>query len=325
MFKKAVGGQIGPEKPLHSSVSHLNGGALLASKLPPLATGVKRKFEMAAAGHSSLGSLHSAVYFDENDFDDDDELDFGEPDPFTEAKGVTPTNAAAYVATKDKERSSQKLIAQAPSRTEIRYPELPSVAERETMPPGITLSSSAQIPWSSSPASHLQPPVTHRTLPWLPDRSGSGKNAPATPSQPNSPYPWNKTVSAVKEEQKELRQQNKHRQSTNGKPQYSHSHERVPPIFLSEEQRAVLDAVVDQGKSIFFTGSAGTGKSVLMREIIKKLRERYRREPDRVAVTASTGLAACNIEGVTLHSFAGIGLGKDPALELAKKVPFGLA
>jgi hypothetical protein len=39
----------------------------------------------------------------------------------------------------------------------------------------------------------------------------------------------------------------------------------------------------------------GTGKSVLLREIIAALRRKYAREPDRVAVTASTGLAACNI------------------------------
>jgi ATP-dependent DNA helicase PIF1 len=37
-------------------------------------------------------------------------------------------------------------------------------------------------------------------------------------------------------------------------------------------------------------------------------------------VTASTGLAACNIGGVTLHSFAGIGLGKEPAEDLVKKI-----
>lgn len=57
-----------------------------------------------------------------------------------------------------------------------------------------------------------------------------------------------------------------------------------------------------------------------MREIIAGLRKKYIREPDRVAVTASTGLAACNIGGVTLHSFAGIGLGKEPPEELVKKI-----
>lgn len=57
-----------------------------------------------------------------------------------------------------------------------------------------------------------------------------------------------------------------------------------------------------------------------MREIIASLRRKYAREPDRVAVTASTGLAACNVGGVTLHSFGGIGLGKEPVPELVKKV-----
>ena len=58
----------------------------------------------------------------------------------------------------------------------------------------------------------------------------------------------------------------------------------------------------------------------MLREIIKVLREKYKREPDRVAVTASTGLAACNIGGVTLHSFGGIGLGKEPVPDLVKKI-----
>ncbi|KAL5632926.1 hypothetical protein ACGC1H_003426 [Rhizoctonia solani] len=83
----------------------------------------------------------------------------------------------------------------------------------------------------------------------------------------------------------------------------------VPPgdadIELSPEQKHVLDLVL-QGKSVFFTGSAGTGKSVLLRHIIKTLRDR--RTPG-VVVTASTGIAAANIQGETLHAFAGVGLG----------------
>lgn len=50
------------------------------------------------------------------------------------------------------------------------------------------------------------------------------------------------------------------------------------------------------------------------------MRKKFAKEPDRVAVTASTGLAACNIGGVTLHSFSGIGLGKEPAEDLVKKI-----
>jgi ATP-dependent DNA helicase PIF1 len=76
-------------------------------------------------------------------------------------------------------------------------------------------------------------------------------------------------------------------------------------VILSPEQRHVLQMVVDEGRSVFFTGSAGTGKSVLLREIIKSLRIKWKSHTDAVAVTASTGIAACNIGGVTIHSFGG--------------------
>ncbi|SOV03587.1 related to PIF1 - DNA helicase involved in mitochondrial DNA repair and telomere length control [Ustilago sp. UG-2017a] len=94
----------------------------------------------------------------------------------------------------------------------------------------------------------------------------------------------------------------------------------VNKIFLSQEQRKVLHMVVEEGKNVFFTGSAGTGKSVLLSEIIKELRRKHAKRPDSVAVTASTGIAACNIGGVTIHSFAGIGLGKEPTAQLVSKI-----
>jgi len=104
-------------------------------------------------------------------------------------------------------------------------------------------------------------------------------------------------------------------------------------LTLSPEQLFVLDQVVTHNKSVFFTGSAGTGKSVLLRELIVRLREKYSRwvPPEdelhwdadgasHVAVTASTGIAACNIGGCTLHSFAGIGLGNEKVEVLIAKV-----
>ncbi|KAI5957132.1 PIF1 [Candida jiufengensis] len=90
----------------------------------------------------------------------------------------------------------------------------------------------------------------------------------------------------------------------------------VQPIILSREQEAVLQQVL-RGVSLFYTGSAGTGKSVLLRSIIKALREKH---GTGVAVTASTGLAACNIGGTTLHSFGGIGLGNIAVDKLIKKI-----
>lgn len=91
----------------------------------------------------------------------------------------------------------------------------------------------------------------------------------------------------------------------------------VKPIILSAEQEYVLQ-LAKEGKSIFFTGSAGTGKSVLLRAIIKALKTKHGKSA--VAVTASTGLAACNIGGITVHSFAGFGLGKGKAPDLLKMV-----
>lgn len=71
---------------------------------------------------------------------------------------------------------------------------------------------------------------------------------------------------------------------------------------LNDEQEEVLQACL-RGKNVFFTGSAGTGKSFLLRKIIATF------PPDGTMATASTGVAACLIGGVTLHSFAGIGSG----------------
>lgn len=140
----------------------------------------------------------------------------------------------------------------------------------------------------------------------------------------NSKYPWNTTASAVKQQQKELRMGQRKVKNLETdevtKVNQKKKRESVHKVFLSEEQRSVLDLVSEKGKSVFFTGSAGTGKSVLLREIIKVVRDKHKKQSDRVAVTASTGLAACNVGGVTLHSFAGIGLGKEAVPELVKKI-----
>ncbi|GAA5862115.1 hypothetical protein JCM1840_001648 [Sporobolomyces johnsonii] len=91
-------------------------------------------------------------------------------------------------------------------------------------------------------------------------------------------------------------------------------------VTLSPEQQMVHKLVVGDGRSVFFTGSAGTGKSVLLREIIASLKTKHRGNVDAVAVTASTGMAACNIGGTTIHSFAGIGIGTESAEQLIEKV-----
>ncbi|XP_042354055.1 ATP-dependent DNA helicase PIF1 [Plectropomus leopardus] len=89
----------------------------------------------------------------------------------------------------------------------------------------------------------------------------------------------------------------------------------LPSRKLNKDQAAVLSAVLS-GKNVFFTGSAGTGKSFLLKRIMGSL------PPKSTFATASTGVAACHIGGTTLHSFAGIGSGSAPleqCIELAQR------
>jgi ATP-dependent DNA helicase PIF1 len=57
-----------------------------------------------------------------------------------------------------------------------------------------------------------------------------------------------------------------------------------------------------EGKNLFFTGDAGTGKSYFIREIYKELSDKI------VFKTAYTGIASINIKGMTIHSFSGCGI-----------------
>ncbi|CRG84452.1 DNA repair and recombination protein pif1, mitochondrial [Talaromyces islandicus] len=333
MFRKAVNDHTGPPKPLlQSNASRANSNTFSASQSTASIIGAKRKLDMTNSGQSDLGSLHSAVYFDADDFDSDSDLDLDIQNPLPRSQnGISTSTNSSGPSTSTNVSEINTILARTGSgqdldQDDIKYTDLPQLDDRHQEPAAPP--SSAPIPWSSSPPSHHlppPPPLKRRTIPWQTSESTTETKNPVTPAaqktaSKKADMPWNQTASAKKDEQKELRKINKKKSAPVDDHQKRKPRERVASLFLSDEQKGVLDAVVEKGKSIFFTGSAGTGKSVLMREIIKQLRNKYRREPDRIAVTASTGLAACNIEGVTLHSFAGIGLGKEPATELVKKV-----
>ena len=57
--------------------------------------------------------------------------------------------------------------------------------------------------------------------------------------------------------------------------------------------------LIDEGKNLFITGKAGTGKTTLLGEVVKRLNEKRAIS----VVLAPTGVAAENADGVTIHSF----------------------
>ena len=74
-------------------------------------------------------------------------------------------------------------------------------------------------------------------------------------------------------------------------------------------QRSVLRLVLKEKKNVFYTGSAGTGKSFTTRLIIEAFRKQYGDKFNRrVAVVAPTGIAAANVGGTTIHRAAGVGV-----------------
>lgn len=71
-------------------------------------------------------------------------------------------------------------------------------------------------------------------------------------------------------------------------------------------QANALD-ILKMGKNVFLTGSAGSGKTYVLNAYIKYLRE----HKIEVAVTASTGIAATHMGGMTIHAWSGIGIRED--------------
>ena len=71
-------------------------------------------------------------------------------------------------------------------------------------------------------------------------------------------------------------------------------------ICLTLEQLEIIKAALN-GHSIFFTVNAGTGKSF----VVQKLTDQLPKEG--MFATASTGISSVQLDGLTVHSFAGIG------------------
>jgi len=89
---------------------------------------------------------------------------------------------------------------------------------------------------------------------------------------------------------------------------------QIETLKLSEKQKDALNKVI-KGYNIFLTGAGGVGKSL----IVKLFYDEYK-DCKSIGITSTTGTSAILIGGTTLHSFLGIGLGKDSAESLYLKI-----
>ena len=73
-----------------------------------------------------------------------------------------------------------------------------------------------------------------------------------------------------------------------------------PEPILSKEQHDLVELIVS-GRNVFYTGSAGCGKSTVLKAAVKRLRELGK----SVRIVAPTGRAALQVNGTTTWSYMG--------------------
>ncbi len=72
-------------------------------------------------------------------------------------------------------------------------------------------------------------------------------------------------------------------------------------MTLTNEMTQAFQLIEETGENLYITGKAGTGKTTLLKYIVKNTHK-------RIVVAASTGIAAINAGGATLHSLFNIPL-----------------
>jgi hypothetical protein len=65
--------------------------------------------------------------------------------------------------------------------------------------------------------------------------------------------------------------------------------------------------ILKTGRNVYLTGAAGSGKTHALNQYIEYLKDRG----VGIAVTASTGIAATHLNGMTIHSWSGMGIKSD--------------
>jgi hypothetical protein len=82
-------------------------------------------------------------------------------------------------------------------------------------------------------------------------------------------------------------------------------------MILTNEMEKAIELIENTNETLYITGKAGTGKTTFLKYIVQNIRKKF-------VVTASTGIAAINAGGVTLHSLLSIPLGVNNPNEVIK-------
>lgn len=93
--------------------------------------------------------------------------------------------------------------------------------------------------------------------------------------------------------------------------------EQHPPTnsFNPNPEQAHVLRLIGEGRNVFIHAPAGTGKSAILKHYYNTHSQK-----NTVGITSTTGISALNIGGVTLHSYLGIGLGKEDVNKLYNKL-----
>lgn len=251
---------------------------------------LEKENSLPAAFHTSSrttsGSLAS-VLFDEDDFDSDIDLDVEDPAtkgtvsyPTLPQVASTSSTDSGYQTRPQTTQVKAELASSQPipwSSSPLEHFKTPQkVAPPQPKPESPKLepkkSKRAKLPWpvESTQVKALPTPepeeledVQHKKR----KSTEATQREAITPSSKDvkkDAYVWNTTPGALKQQQKNLREQHKQQTKANKgtvddvseliKQKKKNS---VHRIFLSEEQTNVLNLVVEYKKSVFFTGSAG--------------------------------------------------------------------
>lgn len=80
---------------------------------------------------------------------------------------------------------------------------------------------------------------------------------------------------------------------------------KVVPVELDKYQKNAIQ-LFKGGYNLFITGSAGSGKSFLIRKLIEEYHQLSDSTKQGISITSTTGISSLNINGITIHSWAGI-------------------